>query len=409
MAWLIQEKGLWKLGFRWAGKLYKRSLKTTSEEQANILLGRVNANLHDVELGRLEPPEGADLLAFLLTDGRKVTTKPQRVVTLGKLLEEYIESVPEGSKEKSSIYTEKIHVKHLKECLGENVPVRSLGLSHLQDYVNRRAKQTGRRKHKVKPDTIRKEINTLAMIWRRAAKKGVVPGPLPVEGLLYPKGVAKEPFRTVAEIEQQIRRESLEDNLAAELWDSVYLRLAEIEDVLAHVKAKHGDEAMYPMMCFVAYTGARRSEVLRSRVDDFDFEGMTVRVREKKKDKNKTTIRVVPLVPQLASVMKAWFDGRHPGGALTICEDKNVPLTPQNAHHRFEEAILGSKWKGKLRGWHVFRHSFASNCAAQGIDQRNIDAWMGHQTEQMRRRYQHLFPDDQNKALVALFGQPVQA
>ena len=408
MAWLIQEKGLWKVGFRWAGRLYKRSLKTPSEEQANIQLGRINANLHDLELGRLDLPEGADLLAFLLTDGRKVTTKPQRVVMLGELLDTYIKSVPENAKESSSLYTEKIHIKHFKQHLGEHLPVRSLGFSHLQDYVNGRAKQTGRRKHKVKPDTIRKEINTLAMIWRRAVKQGVVPSLLPKDDLLYPKGVSKEPFRTVAEVEQQIKREGLNPDKAAALWDSVYLRLSEIDEVLTHVKAQHGEEAVYPMICFAAYTGARRSEILRAHVDDFDLEGQTVRIREKKKDKNKTTMRIVPLVPQLAAVMKEWFDHCHPGGALVICEEKDVPLTPQNAHHRFEAVIGGSRWEGKLRGWHVFRHSFASNCAMRGIDQRNIDTWMGHQTEAMRRRYQHLFPDDQNRALAALFAAPSQ-
>ena len=40
-----------------------------------------------------------------------------------------------------------------------------------------------------------------------------------------------------------------------------------------------------------------------------------------------------------------------------------------------------------------FRHSFASNLAAASVDQRIIDEWMGHQTEeQMRTRYRHLFP-----------------
>ena len=42
-------------------------------------------------------------------------------------------------------------------------------------------------------------------------------------------------------------------------------------------------------------------------------------------------------------------------------------------------AVDGSKWQ-VLLGWHVLRHSFASNCAAKGVDQRLIDEWMGHQT-----------------------------
>ena len=33
-----------------------------------------------------------------------------------------------------------------------------------------------------------------------------------------------------------------------------------------------------------------------------------------------------------------------------------------------------------LRGWHLMRHSFASNCTLKGLDGRMISAWMGHVT-----------------------------
>jgi integrase len=54
-------------------------------------------------------------------------------------------------------------------------------------------------------------------------------------------------------------------------------------------------------------------------------------------------------------------------------------------------AIRRSKW-AVLPGWHCLRHSFISNCAAWGVDQRLIDHWVGHTTEAMRRRYSHLLP-----------------
>jgi integrase len=57
--------------------------------------------------------------------------------------------------------------------------------------------------------------------------------------------------------------------------------------------------------------------------------------------------------------------------------------------------------------FHVFRHSFASNLAAAGIDQRIIDEWMGHSTEAMRKRYRHLFPDQRRKAIEAVFAEPL--
>lgn len=81
-----------------------------------------------------------------------------------------------------------------------------------------------------------------------------------------------------------------------------------------------------------------------------------------------------------------------------------LPLTRDEANDHFKRMVAGTKWD-KLRGWHVLRHSFASNCARQGIDQRLIDEWMGHQTEEMRKRYRHLFPDQQQQAIQSVFGK----
>lgn len=50
-------------------------------------------------------------------------------------------------------------------------------------------------------------------------------------------------------------------------------------------------------------------------------------------------------------------------------------------------------------GFHTYRHSFASNLAARGVDQRIVDEFMGHQTEAMRKRYRHLFPKDRRTAI----------
>jgi integrase len=43
-----------------------------------------------------------------------------------------------------------------------------------------------------------------------------------------------------------------------------------------------------------------------------------------------------------------------------------------------------------------------SNLARSGADDRTIHHFMGHQTEEMRRRYQHLFLEEKRKALSRL-------
>lgn len=66
----------------------------------------------------------------------------------------------------------------------------------------------------------------------------------------------------------------------------------------------------------------------------------------------------------------------------------------------FRRLIQGTEFDGV--GYHVFRHSLASNLAARGVEQHYIDSVLGHQTEAMRRRYQHLFPDKIARALRAI-------
>jgi len=171
---------------------------------------------------------------------------------------------------------------------------------------------------------------------------------------------------------------------------------------------------IYPMFALAAHTGARRSEILRSRRADFDDE--TVVIRERKKSKSKHTMRRVPLSPALRQAVRDWLS-LHPGGPFAFClpdephidgdgsvgKDATRPILPDEAHEIFKRTLAGSKWS-KLRGWHVLRHSFISNCAMKGIDQRLIDSFVGHTTEEMRRRYTHLFPSSKRAAIETVFG-----
>ena len=69
------------------------------------------------------------------------------------------------------------------------------------------------------------------------------------------------------------------------------------------------------MAVLAAHTGARRSELIRSRLVDFDEESVVI--RERKKSKKQHTIRRVPLSPLLKQIMKEWF-ASHPGGPFTF-------------------------------------------------------------------------------------------
>jgi integrase len=186
------------------------------------------------------------------------------------------------------------------------------------------------------------------------------------------------------------------------LWDCLFLTEKEVGDFLAFVE-KHGKAPwLHPALAIAALTGARRSEILRSEISDFDFPSGIATLREKKREHSKSmSFRRVEIHPRLAVILQAWF-ANHPGGKYTVCVQPNTPITPDEALRTFEDTVDGSKWE-VLRGWHVLRHSFASICAMKGLRESTIDSWMGHQTEAMRHRYRHLFPDVRNAEMGRAF------
>jgi integrase len=358
-----------------------------------------------------------DPITFLLSDGQRVDKpKPPPIRSLEQLVDRYLQALGNGAMEENSLDTTRMHLRHFTRTLGANFPVQTLDLAQVQQHVDRRARQKGLRKRLLSPTTLRKEVTSIRACWNWGVAAGLVGRPFPTnKNLKYPKGDEKPPFQTREEIERLIARGGLTEAEERELWDCLFLTLPEIDEFLRFVEANARHGFLYPMFVFAAHTGPRRSEILRSRIDDIDFTGGTVLIREKKRARSKRTHRRVPLSPVLERALRDWL-GRHPGGQYLFCHGLKVPrskkrqttvgpLTRNEAN--IQRTVEGSKWE-VLRGWHVFRHSFASNCAAAGVDQRMIDEWLGHTTEEMRRRYRHLIPNLERQAIQRVFG-PVPA
>jgi integrase len=402
-----EASGRYRLRFNFGGRKFKRSIKTKDQKIALGIQARVEETIRLLEQGRLELPANADPAAFILSDGKKAgKTVLQKALTLGELIDCYQRSLPVGTKEVNTITTEKLHCKHLLRILGKQVPAQSLATAEMQRYSDQRSQEKGRR-GKVRPQTIKKELDTLRVIWNWAVSFGHLAGTAPVKGIKFAKAREQLPFQTWEEIQRTIDRGGLTAEEQRELWDCLFLTIPQIAELLEVVKVKSRQPFLYPMFVFAAHTGARRSEMMRSRVEDFDFDGRTVLIREKKRDKTKLlTFRRVPMSPLLAEVFSEWF-ARHPGGAYVLCREANQVLRQTCTTKSFRRSLKGTKWV-RMRGFHAFRHSFASNLAAAGVDQRIIDEFMGHQTEAMRRRYRHLFPEQRRMAIEAVFARQPQ-
>jgi integrase len=110
----------------------------------------------------------------------------------------------------------------------------------------------------------------------------------------------------------------------------------------------------------------------------------------------------------LRAVLLDWR-AKRPRGQLVVCEaGSDAPLTSRQTSGRFYGPLRGTPWCLLSRrdwfkvGFHTYRHSFASNLAAAGVDQRVIDEYMGHTTEAMRRHYRHLLPGARQAAIRCL-------
>lgn len=414
MANLYQaSSGAWRIRFRFSGRQYYRSLDTSDGKRALRIKGQVEETLELLKRGRIALPEGAtadEAGMFIMSGGRiaKEPTASTKGRSLKKVTGLYFEALPEGAKADSSLCTEKTHTGHLLRLLRGESQLRHIGVPELQDYVKRRSRESGLRGNGVQPETIRKELATFRLIWNFAKARGWVDQELSLRDVMLPKAAEKQPFLTWDGIKRKIKRGGLTDKEVTELWGCLFLREREVVELLEHVQKRAAYPYVYPMFGLAALTGARRSEILRSEVEDFNFDRKYVLIREKKRRKTASqSYRQVQLSARLEKIMRDWFS-RHPGGRYTICDAKRRPITTNAANYRFGKTLERSKWS-VLKGFHVLRHSFASVCAMHGIPDSILNAWMGHVTDEMRDRYRHLFPEQTEKAMqnlfdIALFG-----
>jgi integrase len=390
--------------FRIGARQYNKTVKVKSARAATALCETIDQTIADLERGRLTLPPGSNLVAFIVSGGAVVQSTSGGAAAKGTLrladvFERYRSDSPPHL-EASTRLMQEIHFRRVLEVFPSKT-VGSFDKAAAQEYVSRRSKQRYRGKP-IQRETIAKELKTLRQAWSWVAMRStdLSPPTFTLKELSFPKSREKLPFMSWTQIEREIARGGLSDDEIKDLWDCLWLDRQEVRGLLDYVRQAGGPAYLYPMVCCAAYTGARRSELCRSRIADWRFDDKTVKVRQKKRDKEKTfSYRDVPIHPTLAEVSREWFS-RHPGGQLAFCRDDRETVTWDTATWHLKEALKGSRWS-VVRGWHVLRHSFASNLAAANKDQRKIDRWMGHSTE-IRWRYQHLRPEDQQDDIGVL-------
>lgn len=422
MASIEKRGGKYRVTFRFGGKKYGRSVGTDKIQKAQIAKAQIERNMELVSIGVLDVPAGCDIFDFFLTgkilDQTATIEKEQAIrkressqLSIEVLFNMYFDAFLKESIEKNSFGMLQTHRNTLERLIGKRTKAAAFGSGDIQKYVDKRSKEPGRR-GKIQPTTIRKEITTLSTVFKWAVGNGHLDTAPEKKGIRYPKGKEKPPFQTWNEIERKINRGGITDDQIAELWECLFLSTTQIAELLQYAKSNARHDFIYPAIAFAAHTGARRSEVARSQISDIDFESEMITIRELKRVRGMQSTRRVPMSPMLEAVLTKWIDN-HPGGQATFCMPENIcfsrkarelgsHLTPDELHDHFSRTLKDSKW-GVIHGWHALRHSFCSNCAAAGVEQRIINDWVGHQTTEMVRRYRHMFPNKQHQAIRNVF------
>jgi integrase len=166
--------------------------------------------------------------------------------------------------------------------LGAETPLDAIRQSEVQGYAKARLKEKHHGRH-IQAYTIRKELQTFHQVWDWASSLGQTPHApsWSVEAVDLPKDRGREPFRDFDQIQRVLARGRLSRADQRRLWECLYLSGQEIKELLAYAREYATAPFVYPMVAFVALTGCRRSEMIRSLIDDGDLEHGFVHIRER--------------------------------------------------------------------------------------------------------------------------------
>ncbi len=151
----------------------------------------------------------------------------------------------------------------------------------------------------------------------------------------------------------------------------------------------------HSLVLIALHTGMRKSEQLRLRWSDVDFQNRHITIVKSKSGKsrhipmNETVIDTLKSIPRMIHNPYVFY-GRKPGEPL-------------------KNGVKNSDWKKCLKEagildfhWHDLRHTFASRLVMKGVDLYTVSKLLGHHSLKMTERYAHLAPNYLKKAVSVL-------
>lgn len=187
------------------------------------------------------------------------------------------------------------------------------------------------------------------------------------------------------------------------LWDDITVPRMMIEHKLPVVLSAEEidrlldatDNLKYKAMFATMYSsGMRVSEVIHLHYDDISRTNMQIHVRDTKNRMDRYTILSKR---NLDLLTEYWFHKGRPRGILFPNQFTGQYLTVSTLEQVMRRCVIAAGLNGKITP-HCLRHSFATHLMEQGVEQRNIQALLGHRDPKSTEIYLHV----SNKSLMGI-------
>lgn len=167
------------------------------------------------------------------------------------------------------------------------------------------------------------------------------------------------------------------------------------EEIKLILKELNGNPYMYDITVLALHTGMRIGEILGLKKEDIDFEKKLITVQrtlvfvpgkgpQEHYPKTSSGKRDIPMIAVVAKMLRRRLSDTDLIFATrngTPLGDSNVRALYRKAFRKIEAENPGVDLKGVTP--HTFRHTFATNCIANGMKPKVLQKILGHATLQM--------------------------
>lgn len=216
--------------------------------------------------------------------------------------------------------------------------------------------------------SVRLILGDIRRVYRKMAEWGLYNGPDPTARLTMPKA----------------------DNARTR-----YLTPQEAQRLLTELASRSA--TWHDITLTSLHTGMRLSEVLGIEVQDIDFAGGTIRIRD-----GKTGSRYAHMTEPVSQILQARCSSRPDSRIFTGKDGRH--LIDSDTSNTFLRAVnacglnpKGTDHRNRV-SFHTLRHTYCSWLAMRGVPLYVIGELVGHTTTQMTKRYAHLCPSTAKSA-----------